>query len=82
MKNFGGPEGGFFLWLPVNGSEVAAKTLWERNGVRTLPGNYLAQTVDGYNPGEGYLRVAMVAPIDELKSGLIKIRKTLYEQGH
>ncbi len=64
MQGYQGPEGGFFLWLPVpNGtSEDAALKLWTQTGVRVLPGAYLGQTVGGENPGDGYIRVAMVAP--------------------
>ncbi len=58
------PAGGFFLWLDVSGqggSEVATKRLWAEAGVRVVPGNYLArEQADGLNPGEGYIRVAMV----------------------
>ena len=58
------PAGGFFLWLDVSecgGSENVTKRLWQEAGVRVVPGNYLArEQADGSNPGEGYIRVAMV----------------------
>jgi N-succinyldiaminopimelate aminotransferase len=58
------PAGGFFLWLDVaaqGGSEAATMKLWREGGLRVVPGNYLArQGADGSNPGEGYVRVAMV----------------------
>jgi len=58
------PAGGFFLWLDVSahgGSEVVTRRLWKDAGVRVVPGNYLARPqADGSNPGEGYIRVAMV----------------------
>jgi N-succinyldiaminopimelate aminotransferase len=58
------PAGGFFLWLDVSahgGSVAATKRLWSEAGVRVVPGNYLARAqADGGNPGEGYIRVAMV----------------------
>ena len=55
------PEAGFFLWLPVEDGEAAALKLWKETGVRVLPGAYLAQDVEGVNPGKGYIRVAIVA---------------------
>lgn len=73
-----GPEGGFFLWLPVDDGEAAAIKLWRETGVRVLPGAYLAREVAGHNPGKGYIRVAMVAPKDEMQGGLKKIRDCLY----
>ena len=79
VPGFEGPEGGFFLWLNVSDGEAAASKLWREHGVRCLPGAYLAQTVGGQNPGQSYIRAAMVAPAEEFESGLIKIRACLYE---
>lgn len=73
------PEAGFFLWLPVDDSEAAALKLWRETGVRVLPGAYLAREVDGVNPGQKYLRVALVAPKDETGAALTAIRRALYD---
>ncbi|MFZ1002645.1 MAG: aminotransferase class I/II-fold pyridoxal phosphate-dependent enzyme [Pseudolabrys sp.] len=58
------PAGGFFLWLDISkhgSSEMVTKKLWSEAGVRVVPGRYLAREQnDGSNPGEGYIRVAMV----------------------
>ncbi len=72
------PEAGFFLWLPVDDGEAAALKVWRETGVRVLPGAYLAQGKPGQNPGENYIRVAMVAPKEELQRGLIKLRDCIY----
>lgn len=72
------PEAGFFLWLPVEDGEAAAVKLWREVGVRVLPGAYLARDVDGHNPGRGYIRVAMVGPATELRTGLERLRACLY----
>lgn len=72
------PEAGFFLWLPVEDGELAALRLWQETGVRVLPGAYLAREVDGFNPGQGFIRVAMVAPKAEMERGLEAIRDTIY----
>ncbi len=58
------PAGGFFLWLDMqdfgSGGE-AAVTLLKRVGVKILPGAFLAQTTpEGINPGETYVRMALV----------------------
>ena len=74
------PPGGFFLWLPVEDGEAAALTLWREAGIRVLPGAYLGREVDGVNPGQGYIRVALVAPVDETERGLTAIRQTLYDR--
>ncbi|GAB4387366.1 aminotransferase class I/II-fold pyridoxal phosphate-dependent enzyme [Albidovulum sp.] len=78
IDGYQGPEGGFFLWLPVADGEAAALKLWRETGVRVLPGAYLAREVAGRNPGRGYIRVAMVAPKDEMRRGLTMLRDCLY----
>ncbi|MGQ3674758.1 aminotransferase class I/II-fold pyridoxal phosphate-dependent enzyme [Xanthobacter sp. TB0139] len=63
------PGGGFFLWLDVShlataectGGEAAALKLWREQGLRTVPGGYLArQDLTGANPCQNWLRVALV----------------------
>ncbi|QBF33781.1 aminotransferase class I/II-fold pyridoxal phosphate-dependent enzyme [Thalassococcus sp. S3] len=78
VPGYHSPEAGFFLWLPVEDGEVATLKLWRETGVRVLPGAYLAQTRDGVNPGAGYIRVAMVAPKNEMQRGLITLRDCLF----
>ncbi len=72
------PEGGFFLWLPVEDGEAATLKLWREAGVRVLPGAYLSRDVAGRNPGRDFIRVALVAPKDETQAGLIQLRDCLY----
>lgn len=71
------PAGGFFLWLEVGHGEAATVELWRRGGVKVLPGGYLAvPDRGGRNPGEGYVRLAMVddeATIDRALDRLVEI---------
>jgi N-succinyldiaminopimelate aminotransferase len=82
IQGFDLPEGGFFLWMPVpdglGDGEAAALKLWQDTGVRVLPGAYLAREIDGFNPGKGYIRVALVAPRDETQAGLTRLRDCLF----
>lgn len=78
VPGYKGPEAGFFLWLPVDDGETAALKLWTQTGVRVLPGQYLSRDTDGPDPGRGYIRVALVAPKEEMKRGLQAIRTCLY----
>lgn len=78
LPGYRSPEAGFFLWLPVADGEAAALRLWQETGVRVLPGAYLGQEAGGANPGHGYIRVAMVAPEDEMAQGLVRLRDCLY----
>lgn len=72
------PQAGFFLWLPVEDGEAATLKLWRETGVRVLPGSYLARDVEGENPGAGFIRVALVASLDETERGLTRLRECLY----
>ncbi len=78
LSDYQGPQAGFFLWLPVQDGEASALKLWQETGVRVLPGAYLSRDVAGENPGQGYIRVAMVAPKQEMQRGLIRLRDCIY----
>ena len=76
------PAGGFFLWLNVGDQvadgEVAARRLWQEEGIRVLPGAYLtAPNSDGVNIGASYIRVALVAPLAETEDALTRLRDCL-----
>ena len=75
------PEGGFFLWLDMaahGGGEAATIKLWREAGVRVVPGGYLsAAGPDGHNPGDRYLRVAMVDDLAATEDALSRIVATL-----
>ena len=59
------PAGGFCVWLDVSslgGDEAVTVKLYTEAGVRVVPGSYLARDqADGFNPGAGYIRLALVA---------------------
>jgi aspartate/methionine/tyrosine aminotransferase len=71
------PGGGFFLWLDVSelgGGERAALTLWQTAGVKVIPGGYLASTgPDGTNPGDPYVRVALVQDPATIEDALVRV---------
>lgn len=55
------PDGGFFLWLDVGDGEAMTIRLWREAGIKVLPGAYLGRpAADGANPGEHYIRLALV----------------------
>jgi N-succinyldiaminopimelate aminotransferase len=56
------PPGGFYLWpeFPLDDLEMCRRLIAEAN-VTTLPGQFLARTVAGHNPGFKRLRIALVA---------------------
>ena len=78
MPGYTAPEAGFFLWLRVGDGEAAALRLWRETGVRVLPGGYLGRaSATAANPGQDYIRVALVADAARVERGLEAIRATL-----
>jgi aspartate/methionine/tyrosine aminotransferase len=71
------PAGGFFLWLDVGDGEAAARQIWEKGGVKVLPGKYLSRDDEAGNPGEAYIRVALVHPQDTTEDGLKRLANAL-----
>ncbi|TCK23766.1 aspartate/methionine/tyrosine aminotransferase [Ancylobacter aquaticus] len=76
------PDGGFFLWLNVAGlrsgglsaGEEAARRLWQREGLRTVPGGYLCRSdALGRNPGADYLRIALVQDLATTREALPRL---------
>ena len=74
IQGYRPPEAGFFLWLPVDDGEAATLRLWRETGIRVLPGAYLAQGEGAQNPGQGFIRVAMVAPQNDIQRALTTLR--------
>jgi N-succinyldiaminopimelate aminotransferase len=71
-------EGGFFLWLDVGDGEAAAKALWEQAAIRVLPGGYMARAdANGLNPGQRYIRVALVLEPAEMSAALKRMAPVL-----
>ena len=60
------PQAGFYLWArtPIADTEFARELLRQYN-VFVLPGSFLAREVAGINPGTNFLRIALVAGVDE-----------------
>jgi N-succinyldiaminopimelate aminotransferase len=60
------PDAGFYLWArtPIADTEFALGLQREYN-VTVLPGSYLARESSGINPGENFIRIALVAPLEE-----------------
>ncbi|HVI52803.1 MAG TPA: aminotransferase class I/II-fold pyridoxal phosphate-dependent enzyme [Candidatus Sulfotelmatobacter sp.] len=76
------PQGGFFLWLNVGDGEQAARTLWEKAGIRVLPGAYLARPgAGGVNPGQPYIRVALVHELEIVRKAIGRMNDVLGAEG-
>ena len=74
------PEAAFYLWLrtPIADTEFA-KRLFEQYNVTVVPGSYLAREAHGANPGRNFIRVALVAAVEECVEALQRLAE-LYSQ--
>jgi len=70
------PQGGFYLWVrtPIDECEFTRRLHRDYN-VLVLPGSYLAREANGGNPGKGYVRVALVAPLAECVEAVSRIAR-------
>jgi aspartate/methionine/tyrosine aminotransferase len=75
------PAGGFCVWLDVSaygGDEAAAVRLYRDAGVRVIPGSYLSRPQnDGFNPGAGYIRLALVSDSESTAEALHRLVEIL-----
>lgn len=76
------PDAGFFLWLDVSAvaanGEEATKRLWREGAIKVLPGAYLTQPhADGYNPGDAYIRLALVHDADNVARSMERLARIL-----
>jgi len=73
------PEGAMYIWQKVpsgmSSVEFAKKLLDKDIAIVTTPGAWISNEVDSVNPGEGYVRFALVPSISECKMAAEKIRK-------
>lgn len=75
------PDAAFYLWMRVpNGDDAAfARQLYQDYHVTVLPGSYLARDVDGGNPGKGFIRIALVAPLAECIEAAKRIQQLIIQ---
>jgi N-succinyldiaminopimelate aminotransferase len=60
------PDASFYLWLRVPIADTTfAQALHRDYNVTVLPGSFLAREARGANPGENFVRIALVASLEE-----------------
>ena len=68
------PDAAFYLWARVPGDDAEfARRLYAEEAVTVLPGSYLAREADGVDPGRGYIRIALVAEMDECAEAIDRL---------
>jgi N-succinyldiaminopimelate aminotransferase len=76
------PNAGFYFWVKVpelfaGDDEAFVKALYEQANIHALAGRYLSREVNGKNPGQGYVRMALVASVEESREAIERIRQLL-----
>ena len=71
--------GGFFLWLDVGDGEAATVKAWRHGAIKVMPGRYMSREdpATGENPGDRYIRVALVHDNDTAEAGLTRLAAAL-----
>ncbi|HUW50423.1 MAG TPA: succinyldiaminopimelate transaminase [Sulfuricella sp.] len=60
------PQASFYLWAQTPTSDTEfAKALYRDYNVTVLPGSFLAREAHGSNPGTNFVRIALVAPLEQ-----------------
>jgi N-succinyldiaminopimelate aminotransferase len=68
------PQAGFYYWLKVPGSDTEfVRELFIKKHVLALPGSFLSREVNGYNPGSGFIRLALVEPVSACQEGVNRL---------
>ncbi len=71
------PDAGFYLWVRtpqgMPDTEFTRRLLADYN-VLVVPGSYLAREANGVNPGAGFVRIALVAPLADCIEAAERIR--------
>ena len=72
------PDAGFYLWTKVGDDERDfVRGLFAEQNVTVLPGSFLSRAVAGVNPGQGFVRMALVAELDACVEAAQRIRAFL-----
>lgn len=68
------PDGAFYLWArtDIPDTEFALR-LYREKHVTVLPGSYLAREAHGINPGQDFVRLALVASLQECMEAVERI---------
>lgn len=72
------PDAAFYLWAktPISDTEFALK-LYRDFNVTVLPGSYLAREAHSVNPGKDFVRLALVASLQECVEAANRIKQLL-----
>jgi N-succinyldiaminopimelate aminotransferase len=69
------PDASFYLWAGTTiNDEHFTREIYAQQHLNVVPGSYLSRNVNGINPGENRIRLALVATLEECIEGAQRIR--------
>ncbi len=72
------PEATFYIWLQVDDAIAFTCKLYKEYNLKVLPGEFLARCdARGHNPGQGYVRIALVENAARTYDALSRIKDAL-----
>lgn len=70
------PDAAFYLWIQTGQDDTKlALQLYRELNITVLPGSFLAREAHGVNPGKGFIRMALVASLDECVEAAQRIQQ-------
>jgi N-succinyldiaminopimelate aminotransferase len=72
------PDAAFYLWARSKESDTeTAIRLYRDLNITVLPGSFLARNAHGINPGKNFIRLALVASVDECIEAAERIKNLM-----
>lgn len=70
------PDAAFYLWVQTGQDDTKLALQLKRDlNITVLPGSFLAREAHGINPGKGFIRMALVATLDECVEAAQRIQQ-------
>lgn len=71
------PKATFYIWQKapdrMSSLEFTKKLLRNEMAIVTTPGSWISKEVDEFNPGEGFVRFALVPEVEEIKEAALRL---------
>ncbi len=78
VTEFKMPDGAFYLWLKTPGDDLTfTKELFKDENITVMPGSFLSRDAHGTNPGNNYVRIALVSSLEETTRALKGIKSVI-----
>jgi N-succinyldiaminopimelate aminotransferase len=73
------PDAAFYLWAKTPVSDQAlARRLYAEQAVTVLPGSFIGRNSSQMNPGENFIRIALVDSLNECSDAIERIVETVH----